>query len=88
MPSAPLAGLALRAGEIDRDDRRARRQFDLEERLRAIAHLEPHFGQRAAFAGDQRRGRGAIGRGREHAGIGKSLDLEAPAVGAAVPDGR
>ena len=34
VPSAPVAGLRALAGQIDRHDRRTRRQLDLEERLR------------------------------------------------------
>ena len=59
------------AGEIDRDNRRARRQIDLQERLRSIAHLELDLGQRSAFAGDQRSRRGVIGDGRQHARVGE-----------------
>ena len=64
--------LRRRPGHFHRQHRRTRRQRDLHERLRAVAHPHRHFGQRAPFGREQRRRDGALGDGGEDLGVGES----------------
>src|SRR5437867_2783437 len=58
-----------------RPDRRARRERDLQVRLRTVLHLQRDLRQCPPFGRHERRRDGAVGDRRQHAGIGKALHV-------------
>ena len=73
---APFDRLGGATADVGRQHRRAGRQRDLHERLRAIADPQRHLGQRPSLAGNQRRRHRAIGRSGEDRRIGEALYVE------------